>query len=322
MATQTETETATATATRSETTLTLEPPQPLQNVTTEQAAGLVPLKEEQKSALEEKVDTFISELVALDANSPEFGKKVDQLTGMGRKEIAEAAGASNRFLDRPVKAIDKDTGIGANLTAVAEDGRGPRSRPRRRAGQAEQAVRHHPLGQFAARLFHEIPVGADPHRRDPRRARLRQGRAPDGQCGDRRRARQPVEDDGQIGADDPHLQGARREARGQGQRARRDRPGQGQGDPRDRALLHPPAHHRPSDPDGGHRAGLSRARPRQEEQCRAGEGRRPRLDHHRRGAAHRGHRRPGADQPAAGARADHRAQHHHRQHDRIDRRAA
>ncbi|HYN46977.1 MAG TPA: toxic anion resistance protein [Allosphingosinicella sp.] len=112
MASQTET------ATRSETTLTLEAPQPLQTVQAAQAAGLVPLKEEQKSQLEERVDTFIAELVALDANSPEFGKKVDQLTGMGRKEIAEAAGASNRFLDRPVKAIDKDSGIGANLTQL------------------------------------------------------------------------------------------------------------------------------------------------------------------------------------------------------------
>jgi hypothetical protein len=37
---------------------------------------------------------------------------------MGRKEIAEAAGASNRFLDRPVKAIDSDTGIGADLTEL------------------------------------------------------------------------------------------------------------------------------------------------------------------------------------------------------------
>src|SRR3954471_19386368 len=109
MATQTQTATAT------ETTLTLEPPQPLQTVQPEQAAGLVPLKEEQRSALEEKVDGFVNELVALDSNSPEFGRKVDQLTTMGRKEIAEAAGHSNRFLDRPVKAIDKDTGIGADL---------------------------------------------------------------------------------------------------------------------------------------------------------------------------------------------------------------
>jgi uncharacterized protein YaaN involved in tellurite resistance len=110
MATQTETETKPA--------LTLEAPQPLTVVQPEQAAGLVPLKEEQKSELETKVDAFVEELVALDSNSPEFGKKVDQLTVMGRKEIAEAAGHSNRFLDRPVKAIDADTGIGADLTEL------------------------------------------------------------------------------------------------------------------------------------------------------------------------------------------------------------
>src|ERR1043165_4810396 len=95
MATQTETTEAGAT------TLTLEPPAPLQTIQAEQAAGLVPLREEQKSQLDEKVDSFVAELVALDANSPEFGKKVDQLTTMGRKEINEAAGASNPFLDRP-----------------------------------------------------------------------------------------------------------------------------------------------------------------------------------------------------------------------------
>src|SRR3954465_749553 len=112
MASQTENATAT------ESVLTLDPPQPLQSVQPAQAAGLVPLKEDQKNQLEERVDTFVNELVALDSNSPEFGKKVDQLTTMGRKEIAEAAGASNRFLDRPVKSIDKDSGIGANLTQL------------------------------------------------------------------------------------------------------------------------------------------------------------------------------------------------------------
>lgn len=112
MATQTQTTDAGAQ------TLTLDPPAPLQTVDAAQAAGLVPLKDEQKSQLDEKVESFVNELVALDANSPEFGKKVDQLTTMGRKEISEAAGASNRFLDRPVKAIDKDTGIGADLTEL------------------------------------------------------------------------------------------------------------------------------------------------------------------------------------------------------------
>ncbi|HET7708058.1 MAG TPA: toxic anion resistance protein [Sphingomicrobium sp.] len=108
----------TETATKSETKLKLDPPEVLQPVAVADAAGLVPLKAEETSELDKRVSQFVEELAALDSNSPEFGKKVDQLTAMGRKEIAEAAGASNRFLDRPVKAIDKDTGIGADLTEL------------------------------------------------------------------------------------------------------------------------------------------------------------------------------------------------------------
>ena len=74
--------------------------EPLQAIAPAEAAGLVPLKAEETSELDKKVAQFVDELAALDSNSPEFGKKVDQLTAMGRKEIGEAAGASNRFLDR------------------------------------------------------------------------------------------------------------------------------------------------------------------------------------------------------------------------------
>ena len=101
-----------------DTKLKLEAPEVLAPVQPEQAVGLVPVREEVKSKLEVVVDKFIDELVAVDANSPEFGKKIDELTNMGRKESAAAAGQSNRFLDRPVKAIDKDSGIGADLTEL------------------------------------------------------------------------------------------------------------------------------------------------------------------------------------------------------------
>ncbi|MEO5772901.1 MAG: toxic anion resistance protein [Sphingomicrobium sp.] len=104
--------------TETKTKLKLDPPEALQAIAPAEAVGLVPLKVEETSELDSKVAKFVDELAALDSNSPEFGKKVDQLTAMGRKEIAEAAGASNRFLDRPVKAIDKDTGIGADLTEL------------------------------------------------------------------------------------------------------------------------------------------------------------------------------------------------------------
>ena len=106
------------TETKTETKLKLDPPEALNPIAPAEAAGLVPLKTEETTGLDKRVAQFVEELAALDANSPEFGKKVDQLTAMGRKEIAEAAGASNRFLDRPVKAIDKDTGIGADLTEL------------------------------------------------------------------------------------------------------------------------------------------------------------------------------------------------------------
>ncbi len=109
---------ATEPATETKTKLKLDAPEALQPVAPAEASGLVPLKTEEVSELDKRVGQFVDELSALDSNSPEFGKKVDQLTAMGRKEIAEAAGASNRFLDRPVKAIDKDTGIGADLTEL------------------------------------------------------------------------------------------------------------------------------------------------------------------------------------------------------------
>ncbi|WEK45882.1 MAG: toxic anion resistance protein [Candidatus Andeanibacterium colombiense] len=98
--------------------LELTPPDPVPVVAAEKAAGLVPVSDEKKSKLEEKVDAFVTDLVAVDAASPEFGQKVDQLTNMGRKEIMAASGMSNRFLDRPLRAMDKDEGVGANLSEL------------------------------------------------------------------------------------------------------------------------------------------------------------------------------------------------------------
>ncbi|MEN9683655.1 MAG: hypothetical protein RLZZ427_1406 [Pseudomonadota bacterium] len=104
--------------TASSPTITLTPPEPVPVVAPEAAAGLVPVSAEDRSKLDAKVDAFIAELVAADPNSPEFGQQVDQLTNMGRKEIMAAAGLSNRFLDRPVRAMDKDIGVGANLAEL------------------------------------------------------------------------------------------------------------------------------------------------------------------------------------------------------------
>ncbi|WP_296674679.1 toxic anion resistance protein [Novosphingobium sp.] len=99
-------------------TITLTPPDPVPVIAPEAAVGLVPVSDDNKSKLDSKVDAFVADLISSDANSPEFGKKVDQLTNMGRKEIMAAAAMSNRFLDRPVRAMDKDSGVGANLAEL------------------------------------------------------------------------------------------------------------------------------------------------------------------------------------------------------------
>jgi uncharacterized protein YaaN involved in tellurite resistance len=107
---------ATATDTAGE--LKLTPPEPVPTVQPERAAGLVPVGEEAKTKLQVRVEEFVADLISQDAASPEFGRKVDQLTNMGRKEIAEASGHSNRFLDRPVRAMGKDEGVGADLAEL------------------------------------------------------------------------------------------------------------------------------------------------------------------------------------------------------------
>ncbi|MFV0922570.1 toxic anion resistance protein [Sphingomonas parapaucimobilis] len=98
--------------------LTLTPPDPVPTVAPSQAAGLVPVDDKTRTQLEQKVDGFVAELIAQDVNSPEFGRRVDAITAMGQKEIREAAGQSNRFLDRPVKAMDGETGVGKDLTEL------------------------------------------------------------------------------------------------------------------------------------------------------------------------------------------------------------
>ncbi len=106
------------TLTATDTPLTLDAPDPVPVVAPERAAGLVAIDSATRTKLDERVDGFVADLVAQDANSPEFGAKVDQLTNMGRKEIVAAAGQSNRFLDRPVKAMDDDSSVGTDLAEL------------------------------------------------------------------------------------------------------------------------------------------------------------------------------------------------------------
>ncbi len=98
--------------------IVLTPPAAVPQVAPEKAIGLVPVEDQVKTQLDSRVDEFVAQLVAQDVNSPEFGKRVDAITAMGQKEIREAAGQSNRFLDRPVKAMDQESGVGKDLAEL------------------------------------------------------------------------------------------------------------------------------------------------------------------------------------------------------------
>jgi len=102
----------------SEPELVLTPPTAVPAVPQDKAAGLVPIDERQKNELEARVANFIGELVALDANSPEFGKKAEQLMLLGQREIDEASAHANRFLERPVKAMASESSVGADLAQL------------------------------------------------------------------------------------------------------------------------------------------------------------------------------------------------------------
>ena len=201
---------------------------------------------------------------------------------MGRKEIAEAAGASNRFLDRPVKAIDSDTGIGADLTELR---RTVEALDPKEAGKGMTTRKFLGIIPFGNRVNNYF----DKYRSSQTHIsailqRLANGKDEllmDNAAIDTERAGlwktmhrleqmihisksldKTLEDKAnELDATEPAKAKAIRETA---------------------LVLHPPADHRSAHPDGGDGAGLSRARPGQEEQCRAGEGRRPRLDHHRR----------------------------------------
>ena len=257
-------ETATKFAT-DEKELKLDAPSPVPVVKPEKASGLVPVTDEQKSKLDEKVDDYIDDLVAQDVNSPEFGKRVDQLTNMGRKEIADAAGQSNRFLDRPVRAMDADNSVGSDLAEL-----------RRTVEDLDPSKKGNLLAP--RKIFGIIPFGSklrgyfDGYKSAQMHIstileRLTGGKDEllmDNAAIDVRAA-EPVERHGAARANDTCVEDTRYAAGEQGRRSRRDRPRQGKGDPRNGAILCSPAHTGFAHANGRDGAGVSRARSGQKE---------------------------------------------------------
>lgn len=110
--------TTTTTTTTLDPPLTLDPPAPVPVIAPASASGMVKISETERTDAERLADSFVADLVSTETNSPDFGRKVDEITNLGRKSIAAAAQHSNRFLDRPIRAMDRDNDVGTNLAQL------------------------------------------------------------------------------------------------------------------------------------------------------------------------------------------------------------
>lgn len=85
--------------------LVLEPPAPISSVTATQAASTIKVDEATAARINAAVASYIDSLTKLEAQSPEFERKVSSISRMGYDEIRRSAEASSRFLDRPITAL-------------------------------------------------------------------------------------------------------------------------------------------------------------------------------------------------------------------------
>lgn len=69
------------------------------------AAPDVPLSAEEQSKLDAQVQEYVGDLTALDVHGEDFKARIGALEQLGNAEISQAAGVSNRLLDRPLRSM-------------------------------------------------------------------------------------------------------------------------------------------------------------------------------------------------------------------------
>lgn len=103
--------------------LVLQPPEPVRTVPPEQAAGMVPLDEATRQALDARINDYLGSLIAADAGSDVLKGKINAIHNLGREEIQATAAVSNRMLERPVRSMksgmfDEQSTISQGLVAL------------------------------------------------------------------------------------------------------------------------------------------------------------------------------------------------------------
>jgi len=86
----------------------LTPPEPVQPIPQSQADGMIKLTEQERAKLDTKISEFITGVLTLDVHGAPFKDKVNAIHTLGNEEIRATASTANRFLERPVKAMDNE----------------------------------------------------------------------------------------------------------------------------------------------------------------------------------------------------------------------
>ncbi|MFD4643437.1 toxic anion resistance protein [Lentzea sp. NPDC058436] len=96
----------------------LTPPDPVEPVPVDRAAGLIPLSN--KEELSTRAEEFVSALGAVDPQSPDFSRIVDEALVLGEAEMRVAAQIAGRLLDRTLASVSSPHGaqVSTSLTEL------------------------------------------------------------------------------------------------------------------------------------------------------------------------------------------------------------
>ncbi|MGI5507304.1 toxic anion resistance protein [Lentzea sp. CA-135723] len=96
----------------------LTPPDPVEPVPVDRAAGLIPVGDEARVELSSQAEGFIAALGAVDPQSPDFSRIVDEALVLGEAEMRLAAQIAGRMLDRTLASVSSPHGaqVSTSLT--------------------------------------------------------------------------------------------------------------------------------------------------------------------------------------------------------------
>ncbi|GHH29720.1 toxic anion resistance protein [Lentzea cavernae] len=91
----------------------LTPPDPVEPVPVDRAAGLIPVDD--RALLSSRAEEFVSALSAADPQSPDFSRIVDEALVLGEAEMRVAAQIAGRMLDRTLAAVSSPLDVSTSL---------------------------------------------------------------------------------------------------------------------------------------------------------------------------------------------------------------